>query len=90
MRSCLHLGQKSGKFRSTVFFSSRSRVFAPQMGQSSHFSSGLLMTFTPLRAAAMNHVKKEPHMVLKLLKTFAFPFWLAITDPDKRQYRRNI
>ena len=40
------------------------------------------MTFTPLRAAAMNHAKKELHMVLKLLKTLAFAFRLAITYPD--------
>lgn len=30
----------------------------------------------------MNHVKKELHMVLKLLKTLAFAFRLAITYPD--------
>ena len=87
MRSCLHLGQKSGKFRSTVFFSSRSRVFSPQTGQSTHFSSVLLTAFPSLHIPAMNHAKKEPDMVLKLLKTLAFPFRLAVTDPDECQYR---
>ena len=48
------------------------------------------MTFIAFLIAAMNHAKKELNMVLKLFKTLAFPFWLAITDPDKRQYRRNI
>ena len=48
------------------------------------------MAFTAFWIAAMNHTKKELHMVLKLLKTLAFPFRLAVTDPDKRQYRRNI
>ena len=48
------------------------------------------MTFIAFLIAAMNHAKKELYMVLKLLKTLAFPFRLAITYPDKRQYRRNI
>ena len=48
------------------------------------------MTFIAFRIAAMNHAKKELYMVLKLLKTLAFAFRLAITYPDKRQYRRNI
>ena len=48
------------------------------------------MTFIAFWIAAMNHAKKELYMVSKLLKTLVFPFWLAITYPDKRQYRRNI
>ena len=48
------------------------------------------MAFTAFWIAAMNHAKKELHMVLKLLKTLAFPFRLSVTDPDERQYRRNI
>lgn len=40
------------------------------------------MTFIAFCIAAMNHVKKELHMVLKLLKTLAFAFRLAITYPD--------
>ena len=45
------------------------------------------MAFTAFWIAAMNHTKKELHMVLKLLKTLAFPFRLAVTDPDECQYR---
>ena len=87
MLSRLHFGQNKGKSRSTVFCRSRSRVFAPQTGQRIHLSSGLLTAFTSLRIAAMNHAKKETDMVLKLLKTLAFPFRLAVTDPDECQYR---
>lgn len=44
MLSRLHLGQKSGRSRNTVRSNSRSRVFAPQMGHRSHFSSVMFIT----------------------------------------------
>ena len=48
------------------------------------------MTFTPLRAAAMNHAKKELHMVLELFQTLRLSFRLAVADADERQHRRNV
>ena len=44
------------------------------------------MTFTPLRAAAMNHAKKELHMVLELFQTLRLSFRLAVADADERQH----
>ena len=48
------------------------------------------MAFTPLRAAAMNHAKKELHMVLELFQTLRLSFRLAVADADERQHRRNV
>ena len=48
------------------------------------------MTFTAFWIAAMNHAKKELHMVLKFLQALPFPFRLPVAHADERQHRRHI
>ena len=90
MLSRLHLGQKSGRSRNTVRSNSRSRVFAPQMGHRSHFSSVMFMLLAPPGSIAMDHAEKEADVRAELFQTFTLPFRLPITDADERQHRRNV
>lgn len=84
MLSRLHLGQKSGRSRNTVRSNSRSRVFTPQMGHRSHFSSVMFMLLAPPGSIAMDHAEKEADVRAELFQTFTLPFRLPITDADER------
>ena len=90
MLSRLHLGQNRGKFHSTVFCSSRSRVFAPHTGQKIHFSSARSMIAAFSRMIRMKGAEEDLNMGFQPFKAFLLLFRLAVTDTDQCDDRRHI